>query len=140
MFVRFCIFRNCAKKLFFCKYWTKSQRFIFFLLQTLCSEPGGHPADMQISEAAGGAPLPGTEPCRFPKLEECAHFHYERVQLPPALQVALQTNMDQSLHSQHSKYIIMILAKNLILYLYTLLLLFHVAFSKSAHFVLPIPT
>lgn len=62
--------------------------------------------DMQISEAAGGGPeAAGTaaaEPCRFPKLEECAHFHYERVQLPP-LVVTLQTNMDQSLHSQHSK-------------------------------------
>lgn len=61
---------------------------------------------MQISEAAGGAPEPGVEPCRFPKLEECAHFHYERVQLPNSLQVALQTSMDQSLHSQHSKLII----------------------------------
>lgn len=57
---------------------------------------------MQISEAAGGAPAPGAEPCRFPKLEECAHFHYERVQLPQ-LTVTLQTNMDQSLLSQHSK-------------------------------------
>ncbi|XP_049824860.1 GTPase-activating protein CdGAPr isoform X4 [Aethina tumida] len=57
---------------------------------------------MQISEAAGGAPAPGSEPCRFPKLEECAHFHYERVQLPQTLSVALQANMDQSLHSQHT--------------------------------------
>ncbi|CAH1115331.1 unnamed protein product [Psylliodes chrysocephalus] len=56
---------------------------------------------MQISEAAGGVPALGAEPCRFPKLEECAHFHYERVQLPP-LSVTLQTNMDQSLHSQHT--------------------------------------
>ncbi|XP_066251820.1 GTPase-activating protein CdGAPr isoform X2 [Euwallacea similis] len=70
--------------------------------KTLCSEPGGPPANMQISEAAGGVPQPGTEPCRFPKLEECAHFHYERVQLPDAMQVALQTSMDQSLHSQHT--------------------------------------
>ncbi|ENN71619.1 hypothetical protein YQE_11718, partial [Dendroctonus ponderosae] len=70
---------------------------------TLCAEPAGPPANMQISEAAGGVPQPGAEPCRFPKLEECAHFHYERVQLPPALQVALQTSMDQSLHSQHSE-------------------------------------
>ncbi|XP_030755150.1 GTPase-activating protein CdGAPr isoform X2 [Sitophilus oryzae] len=68
--------------------------------KTLCSESGPTP-DMQISEAAGGVPAPGVEPCRFPKLEECAHFHYERVQLLP-LQVALQTNMDQSLHSQHT--------------------------------------
>ncbi|XP_076253784.1 GTPase-activating protein CdGAPr isoform X3 [Rhynchophorus ferrugineus] len=68
--------------------------------RTLCSE-SGPAADMQISDAAGGAPAPGGEPCRFPKLEECAHFHYERVQLPP-LQVALQTSMDQSLHSQHT--------------------------------------
>lgn len=75
-----------------------------FCLQTLCAEPAGPPANMQISEAAGGVPQPGTEPCRFPKLEECAHFHYERVQLPPALQVALQTSMDQSLHSQHSEF------------------------------------
>lgn len=58
---------------------------------------------MQISEAAGGNPETGTEPCRFPKLEECAHFHYERVQLPQLIKVTLQTNMDQSLHSQHSK-------------------------------------
>lgn len=59
---------------------------------------------MQISEAAGGVPAPaiGAEPCRFPKLEECAHFHYERVQLPQ-MSVTLQTSMDQSLHSQHSK-------------------------------------
>jgi hypothetical protein len=56
---------------------------------------------MQISEAAGGAPAPGAEPCRFPKLEECAHFHYERVQLPK-LTVTLQTNIEQSLHSQHA--------------------------------------
>lgn len=56
---------------------------------------------MQISEAAAGAPAPGAEPCRFPKLEECAHFHYERVQLPK-LRVALQSCTDQSLHSQHS--------------------------------------
>lgn len=56
---------------------------------------------MQISEAAGGVPALGAEPCRFPKLEECAHFHYERVQLPQ-LTVTLQTNMDQSLHSQHT--------------------------------------
>lgn len=72
----------------------------FFCLQTLCSEV----YDMQISEAAGGVPAPamGAEPCRFPKLEECAHFHYERVQLPQ-MSVTLQTSMDQSLHSQHSK-------------------------------------
>lgn len=57
---------------------------------------------MQISEAAGGAPAAGAEPCRFPKLEECAHFHYERVQLPK-LTITLQTNIDQSLHSQHSE-------------------------------------
>ncbi|KAF5304225.1 hypothetical protein FQR65_LT08032 [Abscondita terminalis] len=57
--------------------------------------------DMQISEAAGGVPAAGIEPCRFPKLEECAHFHYERVQLLQ-LSVTLQTNMDQSLHSQHT--------------------------------------
>ncbi|XP_017771123.1 PREDICTED: GTPase-activating protein CdGAPr isoform X2 [Nicrophorus vespilloides] len=55
--------------------------------------------DMHISDAGG--PEPGSEPCRFPKLEECAHFHYERVQLP-RLSVTIQTNMDQSLHSQHS--------------------------------------
>ncbi|CAH1997080.1 unnamed protein product [Acanthoscelides obtectus] len=74
--------------------------------------------EMQInSEAAaaavaatgggGGGAVVGTagaaEPCRFPKLEECAHFHYERVQLPPQLDITLQTDgMDQSLHSQHS--------------------------------------
>lgn len=58
---------------------------------------------MQISEPAGGVPAAGNEPCRFPKLEECAHFHYERVQLPQ-LTLTLQTSMDQSLHSQHSKY------------------------------------
>ncbi|XP_044762590.1 GTPase-activating protein CdGAPr-like isoform X2 [Coccinella septempunctata] len=57
--------------------------------------------EMQISEAAGGQPAPGAEPCRFPKLEECAHFHYERVQLS-TLSVSLRTNMDQSLHSQHT--------------------------------------
>ncbi|KAL3270583.1 hypothetical protein HHI36_021120 [Cryptolaemus montrouzieri] len=57
--------------------------------------------EMQISEAAGGQPAPGSEPCRFPKLEECAHFHYERVRLSP-LSVTLRTNMDQSLHSQHT--------------------------------------
>ncbi|KAF5301071.1 hypothetical protein FQA39_LY10890 [Lamprigera yunnana] len=57
--------------------------------------------DMQISEAAGGVPVAGVEPCRFPKLEECAHFHYERVQLSQ-LTVMLQTNMDQSLQSQHT--------------------------------------
>lgn len=73
----------------------------FFVFQALCSEV----YDMQISEAAAGVPTPavGAEPCRFPKLEECAHFHYERVQLPQ-LTVALQTSMDQSLHSQHSTY------------------------------------
>ncbi|XP_074041891.1 GTPase-activating protein CdGAPr isoform X2 [Leptinotarsa decemlineata] len=74
--------------------------FLLFLpchSQALCTEV----YDMQISEAAGGAPAPGAEPCRFPKLEECAHFHYERVQLPQ-LSVTLQTNMDQSLHSQHT--------------------------------------
>ncbi|XP_018571914.1 GTPase-activating protein CdGAPr isoform X2 [Anoplophora glabripennis] len=65
--------------------------------KALCTEV----YDMQISEAAGGAPAPGAEPCRFPKLEECAHFHYERVQLPQ-LTVTLQTNMDQSLLSQHT--------------------------------------
>ncbi|KAK5638219.1 hypothetical protein RI129_012514 [Pyrocoelia pectoralis] len=57
--------------------------------------------DMQISEAAGGVPVTGVEPCRFPKLEECAHFHYERVQLSQVT-VTLQTNMDESLHSQHT--------------------------------------
>ncbi|CAH1185554.1 unnamed protein product [Phyllotreta striolata] len=66
-------------------------------MEALCSEV----YEMQISEAAGGVPSLGAEPCRFPKLEECAHFHYERVQLPP-LTVILQTNMDQSLHSQHT--------------------------------------
>lgn len=56
---------------------------------------------MQISECSG--PLPGSEPCRFPKLEECAHFHYERVQLPVGtLSVSLRTAMDESLHSQHT--------------------------------------
>ncbi|KAK4878829.1 hypothetical protein RN001_011335 [Aquatica leii] len=65
--------------------------------QALCTEV----YDMQISEAAGGVPAAGVEPCRFPKLEECAHFHYERVQLPQ-LAVMLQTNMDQSLYSQHT--------------------------------------
>ncbi|XP_015837773.1 GTPase-activating protein CdGAPr isoform X1 [Tribolium castaneum] len=67
--------------------------------KALCTET--YTTDMQISEAAGGAPAPGVEPCRFPKLEECAHFHYERVQLPKLI-VTLQTNIDQSLHSQHS--------------------------------------
>ncbi|KAK9884337.1 hypothetical protein WA026_005287 [Henosepilachna vigintioctopunctata] len=57
--------------------------------------------EMQISEAAGGQPSPGAEPCRFPKLEECAHFHYERVRLP-SLSVTLRTNMDETLHSQHT--------------------------------------
>ncbi|GLV36917.1 Cd GTPase activating protein-related [Carabus blaptoides fortunei] len=59
---------------------------------------------MQLSDggAAQGSSAPdGAEPCRFPKLEECAHFHYERVQLP-SLSVTLQNNMDQSLHSQHT--------------------------------------
>ncbi|CAG9814899.1 unnamed protein product [Phaedon cochleariae] len=70
--------------------------------KALCTEA----YDMQISEAAalgggGGSPAPGAEPCRFPKLEECAHFHYERVQLPQ-LGISLQTSMDQSLHSQHT--------------------------------------
>ncbi|XP_072378519.1 uncharacterized protein CdGAPr isoform X1 [Diabrotica undecimpunctata] len=65
--------------------------------KALCTEV----YEMQISEAAGGVPALGAEPCRFPKLEECAHFHYERVQLPQ-LAVTLQTNMDQSLHSQHT--------------------------------------
>ncbi|XP_044740491.1 GTPase-activating protein CdGAPr isoform X2 [Chrysoperla carnea] len=43
------------------------------------------------------------ETCRFPKLQECAHFHYERVQLCP-LQVSLQVNNgDISIHSlQHT--------------------------------------
>lgn len=76
------------------------------MLQALCTET--EYTDMQISEAAGGAPAPGAEPCRFPKLEECAHFHYERVQLPK-LSITLQTNIDQSLHSQHSKFIINII-------------------------------
>ncbi|XP_031329865.1 GTPase-activating protein CdGAPr isoform X2 [Photinus pyralis] len=65
--------------------------------EALCTEV----YDMQISEAAGGVPVTGVEPCRFPKLEECAHFHYERVQLSQVA-VTLQTNMDQSLHSQHT--------------------------------------
>ncbi|XP_060532986.1 GTPase-activating protein CdGAPr isoform X3 [Cylas formicarius] len=76
--------------------------------KTLCTETnttdsgvGDDDDDMQISEAAAGVPTVGSEPCRFPKLEECAHFHYERVQLPK-LHVTLQTNMDQSLHSQHT--------------------------------------
>lgn len=59
---------------------------------------------MQISEASGGVLETAVETCRFPKLEECAHFHYERVQLPH-LRVALHTVMDKSLHSQHSKYL-----------------------------------
>ncbi|XP_065167277.1 GTPase-activating protein CdGAPr isoform X2 [Atheta coriaria] len=42
------------------------------------------------------------ETCRFPKLEECAHFHYERVQLP-AIAVSIQANMERSLHSQHTQ-------------------------------------
>jgi hypothetical protein len=70
--------------------------------QALCTETH-NATDMQISEAAGGAPAPGAEPCRFPKLEECAHFHYERVQLPK-LTVTLQTNIEQSLHSQHGEF------------------------------------
>lgn len=60
---------------------------------------------MQLSDAApsaGAGPPLGAEPCRFPKLEECAHFHYERVQLPK-LEVTLQADLDRSLHSQHSK-------------------------------------
>lgn len=78
-----------------------SYEVVSFFFQTLCSEV----YDMQISEAVGGVPATGAaaEPCRFPKLEECAHFHYERVQLPQ-LTVTLQTSMDQSLHSQHSKF------------------------------------
>lgn len=55
---------------------------------------------MQIPEARAGE-LAGHEPCRFPKLEECAHFHYEKVQLGP-IAVCLQTAMEQSLHSQHT--------------------------------------
>ncbi|XP_018333981.1 GTPase-activating protein CdGAPr isoform X2 [Agrilus planipennis] len=56
---------------------------------------------MQISEVGIPGPEPGAEPCRFPKLEECAHFHYERVQLP-RLEVTLQDSLDKSLHSQHT--------------------------------------
>lgn len=74
--------------------------YYFFLdKKATCTES----CDMQISDAVGGAPQAGAEPCRFPKLEECAHFHYERVQLQH-LSVCLKTSMDQSLHSQHSKF------------------------------------
>lgn len=47
---------------------------------------------MQISEVS--LPATGQEPCRFPKLEECAHFHYERVQLGPVC-VELQSDLGQ---------------------------------------------
>nr|XP_022907070.1 GTPase-activating protein CdGAPr-like isoform X1 [Onthophagus taurus] len=63
----------------------------------LCSEV----YEMQISETASGVPDVGSEQCRFPKLEECAHFHYEKVQLPP-LEVSLHSPMDKSLHSHNS--------------------------------------
>lgn len=96
----FVLFDSAA--LFFC---SSRIRVLYFpsyrvrrLFQALCSDV----YDMQISEAVGGVPEAGTEPCRFPKLEECAHFHYERVNLPQ-LTVTLQTSMDQSLHSQHGK-------------------------------------
>lgn len=50
------------------------------------------------------------ETCRFPKLQECAHFHYERVQLGPLQNISLQINTDDfSKHTlQHSsrKYIV----------------------------------
>lgn len=65
---------------------------------------------MQISEAAPAAAATAAasgETCRFPKLEECAHFHYERVQLPQHLVVSLQTSMDQSLHSHHGQWILL---------------------------------
>lgn len=81
-------------------------KFNFFALpQAICSEV----YEMQISEAAPTAAAPVVsatvgETCRFPKLEECAHFHYERVQLPQHLDFCLQTAMDQSLHSHHGEY------------------------------------
>lgn len=55
---------------------------------------------MQISEVA--PPVAGQEPCRFPKLEECAHFHYERVQLGQ-ISAELQPESTQNLHSQPSR-------------------------------------
>lgn len=52
---------------------------------------------MQIPEApppaaAAAASGPASETCRFPKLDDCAHFHYERVQLPDRLTISLKTD------------------------------------------------
>lgn len=87
--IRKCTVWNVLVKIF--------EALIYCYISAICIEV----KEMQISEAAGGQPAPGAEPCRFPKLEECAHFHYERVQLS-TLSVSLRTNMDESLHSQHT--------------------------------------
>ncbi|XP_075224893.1 GTPase-activating protein CdGAPr isoform X2 [Lycorma delicatula] len=55
---------------------------------SICSE--GNPRIQHLT-AASVSPEPGKS--RFPKLEECAHFHYEHVELGP-LQVSLCTDED----------------------------------------------
>lgn len=60
----------------------------FFFVQagSICSE--GNPRIQHLT-AASVSPEPGKS--RFPKLEECAHFHYEHVELGP-LQVIFVNN------------------------------------------------
>lgn len=58
-----------------------------------------HPSAASTSSKHLGAKKPSTSTsCRFPKLEECAHFHYERVQLGP-LSVRLVDDKSELLNS-----------------------------------------
>ncbi|XP_055851837.1 GTPase-activating protein CdGAPr [Episyrphus balteatus] len=58
-----------------------------------------HPSAASSSGKHLGAKKPSTSTsCRFPKLEECAHFHYERVQLGP-LSVRLVDDKSELLNS-----------------------------------------
>ncbi|XP_055906312.1 GTPase-activating protein CdGAPr [Eupeodes corollae] len=58
-----------------------------------------HPSAASSTGKHLGAKKPSTSTsCRFPKLEECAHFHYERVQLGP-LSVRLVDDKSEILNS-----------------------------------------
>ncbi|EDW37281.1 GL25619 [Drosophila persimilis] len=57
--------------------------------------PMGPPPPKPSRQHMAVQPLTTSKSCRFPKLEECAHFHYERVQLGP---LSVQLLDDKSEH------------------------------------------
>lgn len=69
--------------------------------ESSCSPPaggGGGAPPPKPSRHMAVQPLMNSKSCRFPKLEECAHFHYERVQLG-ALSVQLLDDKSEQLGS-----------------------------------------